>query len=83
MRDKAGREVVRLGDGTDHGGKVIEAACDFSQKGIPVALDGHLVACPRCGGTYPIIATGQLTHKGRRVAYTGDATACGAILMRS
>ncbi|MPW17182.1 PAAR domain-containing protein [Paraburkholderia sp. CNPSo 3157] len=82
MRDIAGREVARLGHVTDHGGRIIEGAGDFSQKGIPVALDGHQVECPKCGGSYPIIATGRMTHKGRRVAYVGDATACGAILMR-
>jgi uncharacterized Zn-binding protein involved in type VI secretion len=82
MRDVSGRDVVRLGDTTNHGGKVVDAASDFTQLGIPVALDGHLVECPKCGGSFPIIATGKMTHKGKRVAYVGDTTGCGAILMR-
>lgn len=83
MRDSAGRDIALLGDGTDHGGKVVEGAADFTQRGIPVALDGNQVECAKCGGTYPIIATGQMTHKGIRVAYIGDVTACGAVLMRN
>jgi uncharacterized Zn-binding protein involved in type VI secretion len=82
MRDKAGRDIALLGDVTDHGGRIIEGANDFSQKGVPVALDGHQAECPKCGGTYPITATGQMTHKGRRVAYIGDLTACGAVVVR-
>src|SRR4051794_10802577 len=35
------REVARLGDTTDHGGKVVEAADHLSHMGIRVALDGH------------------------------------------
>jgi uncharacterized Zn-binding protein involved in type VI secretion len=82
MKDAVtGREAARLGDTTDHGGKVIEAADNLSHMGIRVALDGHLVECPKCGGTYPIIARGRRTHRGVRVAYLGDTTACGAILI--
>lgn len=82
MRDIQGRESARLGDTTDHGGRIIEGASDFTQMGIPVALDGHLTECPKCGGPFPIIATGELTHKGRRVACIGDETVCGAIPVR-
>jgi uncharacterized Zn-binding protein involved in type VI secretion len=77
------REVARLGDTTDHGGKVIEAADHLSHMGIRVALDGHLVECPKCGGTHPIIATGKRTHRGTRVAFIGDKTACGATLIHA
>ena len=45
-------------------------------------LDGHLVACPRCGGKYPIIASGRRRHAGLRIAYLGDFTTCGATLVR-
>jgi uncharacterized Zn-binding protein involved in type VI secretion len=82
MRDVSGRDVVRQGDTTDHGGTVIEGAVDYTQLGIPIALDGHRVECRKCGGTYPIIASGSMTHKSRRVAYLGDKTGCGAVLMR-
>jgi uncharacterized Zn-binding protein involved in type VI secretion len=84
MKDAlTGREVARLGDATDHGGKVIEAATSLTHGGVRVALDGHLVECPRCGGAYPIIATGRRTHGGTRVAFIGDKTACGATLVHA
>jgi uncharacterized Zn-binding protein involved in type VI secretion len=81
MKDARGRDMARLGDATDHGGRVIQAAPDLSHRGIPVALDGHLVLCPLCSGPFPIIATGARTHHGTRVAYLGDKTACGATLV--
>ncbi|WP_153101499.1 PAAR domain-containing protein [Paraburkholderia hayleyella] len=84
MKDAVtGNEVARLGGSTDHGGKVVEAADNLIHMGIRVALDGHLTECPKCGGTYPIIATGKRTHRGTRVAFIGDRTACGATLVRA
>ena len=83
MKDATtGNEVALLGDLTDHGGQVIEAAANLTHLGVRVALDGHLVKCPDCGGAWPIIATGRRTHAGRRVAFIGDRTACGATLIR-
>ena len=75
--------MALLGDTTDHGGEIVEAAQDLQEDGIGVALDGHLVACPRCGGKYPIIASGRRRHNGKRIAYLGDITTCGATLVRS
>jgi uncharacterized Zn-binding protein involved in type VI secretion len=83
MKNETGQEVARLGDVTDHGGVVTQASSDLKHMGIAVALDGHLVMCPKCGGPYPIIATGQRTHRGTRVAFIGDMTACGATLKRA
>jgi hypothetical protein len=57
MKDEIGRDMARLGDTTDHGGKVVEAAPDLTHMGVRVALDGHQVECPKCGGTWPIVAT--------------------------
>ncbi|WP_118181903.1 PAAR domain-containing protein [Paraburkholderia phosphatilytica] len=81
MKDANGRPMARLGDTTDHGGTVIQAAADFSHQGRAVALDGHMVKCPKCGSMYPIIASGILMHRGRRVGYIGDWTGCGARLV--
>jgi len=75
--------MARLGDATDHGGKIVEATQDLTDEGIAVALDGHLVACPRCGGKYPIIASGRRRHNGKRIAYIGDITTCGAKRVRA
>ncbi|CAB3787265.1 hypothetical protein LMG28688_02428 [Paraburkholderia caffeinitolerans] len=84
MKDAVtGREVACLGDTTDHGGEVIEAAPNLTHRRIPVALDGHMVRCPKCGGDFPVIATGRRTHGGVRVAFIGDQTACGATLQQA
>ncbi|WP_186308381.1 hypothetical protein [Paraburkholderia sp. BCC1885] len=39
MKDEQGRDMARLGDTTDHGGRVIQAAQDLEHMGIHVALD--------------------------------------------
>ena len=84
MKDAVtGREVAQLGDTTDHGGEVIQAAPNLTHRGVPVALDGHLVRCPKCGGDFAIVATGKRTHGGVRVAFIGDQTACGATLVKA
>jgi uncharacterized Zn-binding protein involved in type VI secretion len=83
MKDEECREVARLGDRTDHGGEVIQAAQELKHMGIAVALDGHLVACPKCGGNFPIVAAGKRRHHGQRIAFLGDKTTCGATLVRA
>lgn len=83
MKDSSGRDAARLGDKTDHGGVIVQAAADLKHMGIPTALDGHLTECPKCGGTYPIIATGKRTHGGVKVALIGDKTACGATIIHA
>jgi hypothetical protein len=47
MKDEHGKDMTRLGETTDHSGKVLEAPPDLSHIGIKVALDGHLVALSR------------------------------------
>ncbi|HKT66231.1 MAG TPA: PAAR domain-containing protein [Burkholderia sp.] len=81
MKNAQGREMARLGDATDHGGIVTEAAGDLKHLGIGVALDGHAVRCPRCGDVFPLLASGSRTHRGRRVGYRGDKTGCGATVI--
>lgn len=44
-----GRNVVRLGDPTTHGGNVISASSTTMVDGKPVALIGDLVSCPKKG----------------------------------
>ncbi|WP_157646535.1 PAAR domain-containing protein, partial [Burkholderia ubonensis] len=82
MKTEQGREMARLGDTTDHVGNVIEAADDLEHHGIGVALDGHAVRCPKCGGVFPVIATWRM-HRGRRVACIGDKTACSVTLVHA
>nr|WP_306437377.1 PAAR domain-containing protein [Cupriavidus taiwanensis] len=45
---------------------------------------GHLVVCPRCKGTFPIIeGPAHVTVNGTPVAMHGMRTACGAVLLAS
>jgi uncharacterized Zn-binding protein involved in type VI secretion len=81
MQDAQGRAMIRLGDKTDHGGEVIEAASDLTHLGIGVALDTHKVTCPKCGGVFELQASGPRTHHGQRVGYVGDTTTCGATVI--
>jgi len=80
------RNVIRLGDPTSHGGKVIATgASRFKVGGIPVACVGDPCSCPVRGHTDCRIATGSARHRiqGRPIAFDGDTTTCGARLMAS
>ncbi|MEJ7808485.1 MAG: PAAR domain-containing protein [Telluria sp.] len=75
-------EIIRQGDPTDHGGKVLEGSLTDICHGKPIAYMGHKVSCPKCKGTFPIIE-GVLTTTfyGKGVAVAGMKTACGATLV--
>lgn len=80
------RNVIRLGDSTSHGGKVIAtAASHFKVGGVPVACVGDPCMCSVRGHTDCRIATGSAQHRiqGRPIAFDGDTTTCGARLMAS
>ena len=81
MKNTQGHEMVRLGDQTNHDGGVIECANNLKHRGIGVVLDGHAVRYPKCGGVFPLLASGPRTHRGRRVGYRGDKTGCGATVI--
>ena len=79
-----GRGVIRLGDKTDHGGKVTSASSGTTVMGLAAALDGDMTVCPKCTGSFPIRPDGAgARHQGRPYAYDGDKTACGATLISS
>ncbi|KVE22867.1 hypothetical protein WI93_20855 [Burkholderia vietnamiensis] len=83
MQMHKARNMVRLGDATGHGGKVVEATDEVKHLGIPVALDQHGGTCPKYGGIFPVLASGPRTHRGRVVGYVGDKTGCGATVIGS
>ena len=78
------RRVIRLGDATTHGGKVIRASGICRIEGRPIARIGDLVSCPKCEGVFSIVE-GQTTYCDDSVPVTlhGHKTACGAILISS
>lgn len=78
------RKVIRLGDATSHGGKVIDcAAVHFTIGGIAVACVGDLCSCPVKGHQGCTIRSGSARHTidGVAVAFEGDVTSCGARLI--
>lgn len=80
----AGKAVILQGDGTSHGGTVLQGSANMQFKGINVALVGHLVSCPKCKGVFPIVeGTDSARVGGGQVALEGMKTACGAALIAS
>lgn len=75
-------EIIRLGDPTSHGGKVVEGSLADICHGKPIAYMGHKTFCPQCKGYFPIIDGAPTTmFYGRGVALAGMKTACGAVLI--
>ena len=80
------RKVIRLGDSTSHGGKVVSVrATHFKVNGIPVACVGDTCSCPIPGHNGCTITTGSTHHRinGVALAFEGDVTSCGAKLQSS
>ncbi|MBJ7314279.1 PAAR domain-containing protein [Rugamonas sp. CCM 8940] len=78
------RNVIRLGDATSHGGKVISCSLkNFTINGIPVACVGDTCICPMPGHGSCTIVSGSKRHtvNGKQLAFDGDTTSCGARLM--
>jgi uncharacterized Zn-binding protein involved in type VI secretion len=76
--------VIRLGDPTSHGGKVIDCcATKVKAAGKPMAVVGDKVICPMKGHENCTIVSGNAKHRinGKAVAYDGDKTSCGAALI--
>ena len=75
-------EIIRMGDPTTHGGKVIEGSPVDICHGKPIAFIGHKTYCPQCKGTFPIIeGVATTTFYGKGVALAAMKTACGAALI--
>lgn len=80
------RNVIRLGDTTSHGGKVLNcAAAHFTVFGLAVACVGDLCSCPLPGHSACTIVSGDARHlvNGRAIAFENDMTSCGAKLVSS
>lgn len=76
--------VIRIGDPTSHGGKVLESSApQFIVSGRSIALVGDNCICPIQGHQGCTIVSGSERHivNGKPVAYDGDKTSCGATLI--
>ena len=77
--------VIRLGDATSHGGKVITASTTHLAGGIGIARVGDKVTCPVSRHGLNTIVEGTATYLigGRMVALHGHRSACGCTLISS
>ncbi|WP_209722506.1 PAAR domain-containing protein [Duganella sp. 1411] len=79
-------DVIRVGDATSHGGKVLSSSVEyFVVGGKPVVVVGDKCMCPVNGHQNCTVVSGSATHSisGKAVAYHGDKTSCGATLISS
>ena len=83
-------KIIVLGDGTDHGGKVVTGSPTHDIGGRAIARLGDLVNCPQCypggkphGVNKIVTAHATLTVGGRPVAVQGCKTECGCTLAGS
>ncbi|MGO4400340.1 PAAR domain-containing protein [Achromobacter sp. PAB15] len=80
----AGLPIVRMGDSTTHGGTVLQGVDQYTIDGRLAAGLGHLVSCPKCEGTFPIVqGVAAFTVDGVALAVEGMRTSCGAELIAS
>lgn len=80
------KNVIRLGDATSHGGKVVSSsATHYKVHGVPVACVGDACSCPMLGHDGCTITTGSPHHLigGKQIAFDGDSLSCGAKLISS
>lgn len=76
------KRIIRKNDTTTHGGQILEAFSNTNLNGHPIVGVGHLVFCPLCLGTFPILQGSEtFTMNGTAVALEGIPTACGATLV--
>jgi uncharacterized Zn-binding protein involved in type VI secretion len=79
-----GREVIRIGDKTSHGGTVLSASSGTVVMGRVAALEGDMAVCPQCKGKFALKPDGAgAKHEGKPYAYHDDLTECGARLISS
>lgn len=75
--------IIRIGDRTTSGGKVLSGSEKMVFDGIGVARVGDPVSCPAHGPT--VVAEGNPSFKdnGILVAFHGHRCACGCALLTS
>ncbi|WP_080411428.1 PAAR domain-containing protein [Burkholderia ubonensis] len=79
-------DAIRLGDATDHGGRVVSASSNMRIDGRCVARKGDKVTCPKHPDVSPnLIIDGfeQGTNNGVPVARHGYRATCGCRLISS
>lgn len=73
------RYTITLGARTSAGGRVVSASGSGCINGVPIALEGDLVACPACMATGRILCVGPRIPEmsdGKHVALENDLCTC-------
>jgi uncharacterized Zn-binding protein involved in type VI secretion len=76
-----GNAVARLGDTSDHGGKIITSASKTIVEGKLVARVTDILDCPIHGQNQIVTGSPQFNAEGQKVARTTSLTACGAMII--
>ncbi|WP_092306302.1 PAAR domain-containing protein [Cupriavidus alkaliphilus] len=77
--------LICVGDRTTHGGTVITGDATSIIGNRAMARAGDMTICPKCKGTFPILAGNGIITAPNGVPYARhmDRTACGARLLAS
>lgn len=75
-------KICRLGDSSDHGGKIVTASGP-ELNGIRVALEGDYHDCPKKNHGKCVLIASQdvITFDGKRAIVVGDKATCGATII--
>jgi uncharacterized Zn-binding protein involved in type VI secretion len=69
--------VVKFGDPTTTGGKVLALRANIHDNGKKLALDGEHATCGNCKGSWPMFGTGdKMRDHGTPVVIHGDHVLC-------
>ena len=69
--------VVRFGDPTTTGGKVLAVRANIHDNGKKLALHGEHATCGNCKGSWPMFGTGdKMCDHGTPVVIQGDRVLC-------
>lgn len=77
--------IIRIGDKTTGGGRVVSGSSHMIFNGIGVARLGDPVDCPKKGHSKAVIVQGHptFTDNGIPVAFDGYKCSCGCTLISS
>ena len=74
--------IVRLGDGSSHGGTMITATGTFHVNGKQACVSGDVHACPIPGhGQSPVTSSISLNNNGKPVIHVDCVAGCGAVMI--
>ncbi|MGF6597626.1 putative Zn-binding protein involved in type VI secretion [Paraburkholderia sp. GAS448] len=69
--------VVRFGDPTTTGGKVLAVRANIHDNTKKIALHGEHATCGNCKGSWPMFGTGEgMSEHGTQVVIQGDRVLC-------